>query len=81
MSSKTALHMKWHAEKRTDDGISRHPADALAWKAFDSKYPDFASDSRNVRFGLATDGFNPFGNMSTSYSTWPVILVPYNFPP
>jgi hypothetical protein len=81
MSSKTALHMKWHAEKHTDDGILRHPADALAWKAFDSKYPDFASDSRNVRLGLATDGFNPFGNMSTSYSTWPVILVPYNFPP
>ncbi|XP_062174596.1 uncharacterized protein LOC133879844 [Alnus glutinosa] len=68
MSSKTALHMKWHAEKRTDDGILRHLADALAWKAFDSKYPDFASDSRNVRLGLATDGFNPFGNMSTSYS-------------
>ncbi len=36
MSSKTALHMKWHAEKRTDDGILRHPAHALAWKAFDS---------------------------------------------
>jgi hypothetical protein len=81
MSSKTALHMKWHTEKRTDDGILRHPAHALAWKAFDSKYPDFASDSRNVRLGLATYEFNPFGNMSTSYSTWPVILVPYNFPP
>lgn len=30
---------------------------------------------------MATDGFNPFGNMSTSYSMWPVIMLPYNFPP
>ena len=81
MSSKTASDMKWHAEKRTNDGVLRHPVDALAWKAFDSQYPDFASNSRNVRLGLASDGFNPFGNMSTNYSTWPVILVPYNLPP
>jgi hypothetical protein len=33
-----------------------------------------------VRLGLTSDGFNPFGNMSTSHSTWPVILVPYNLP-
>lgn len=79
MSLKTASHMKWHAEKRTNDCILRHPADALAWKAFDSQYPDFASNSRNVKVGLATDGFNSFGNMSTSYSTWPAMLVLYNF--
>ena len=40
-----------------------------------------SQDSLNVRLGLATDGFNPFGNMSNSYSMWPVILYPYNFPP
>ena len=34
-----------------------------------------------MRLGLATDGFNPFGNMSTSYSMWPVVLMPYNLPP
>ena len=30
---------------------------------------------------MATDGFNPFGTMSSSYSIWPVMLFPYNFPP
>ncbi|KAK6778393.1 hypothetical protein RDI58_025111 [Solanum bulbocastanum] len=30
---------------------------------------------------LASDGFNPFGTMSTSHSIWLVILVPYNLPP
>jgi hypothetical protein len=59
----------------------RHPADGEAWKAFDSRYPDFASDPRNVKLGLASDGFNPFGNISTSHSIWPVMLVPYNLPP
>lgn len=39
------------------------------------------SDIRNVRLGLASDGFNPFGLMSTNYSVWPVVLIPYNMPP
>ena len=34
-----------------------------------------------MRLGLASDGFNPFGNMSNAYSMWPVILVAYNLPP
>ncbi|GKC12051.1 hypothetical protein Tco_1008833, partial [Tanacetum coccineum] len=36
---------------------------------------------RNVRLGLAADGFNPFVNLSQSYSMWPVILRTYNLPP
>jgi hypothetical protein len=43
--------------------------------------PFLRQDFRNVVFGLATDGFNPFGSNSASHSTWPVILVIYNFPP
>nr|GFC81628.1 hypothetical protein [Tanacetum cinerariifolium] len=38
-------------------------------------------EPRNVRLGLAADGFNPFGNLSQSYSMWPVILTTYNLPP
>ena len=34
-----------------------------------------------MRLGLASDGFNPFGNMSTLYSIWLVVLMPYNLPP
>jgi hypothetical protein len=58
-----------------------HPADGEAWKDFDKKYPNFADDARNIRLGIATDGFNPFGNMSNSYSMWPVFIMPYNLPP
>ncbi|XP_071740608.1 uncharacterized protein [Rutidosis leptorrhynchoides] len=59
----------------------RHPADSPAWKTIDHTYPDFARELRNVRLGLASDGFNPFGNMNVSHSIWPVVLMPYNLPP
>jgi len=59
----------------------RHPRDSEASKRFDLLHPEFANDPRNVRLGLASDGFNPFGNMSTSHSIWPVVLIPYNRPP
>ncbi|KAI3465227.1 hypothetical protein Pfo_021890 [Paulownia fortunei] len=68
-------------KKRTDDGVLRHPVDAKEWKEFNKMHESFAQDPRNVRLGLATDGFNPFSNMNLSYSTWPVILLPYNLPP
>ncbi|XP_023893695.1 uncharacterized protein LOC112005636 [Quercus suber] len=73
--------MKWHVNGRTDDGVMWNPADSDAWKMFDSKHLEFLSSPRNVRLGLTADGFNPFEIMSTSHSTWPVMLVPYNLPP
>ena len=73
--------MKWHVNGRTDDRVMRHLADSNAWEMFDSKHLEFSSDPHNVRLGLAVDGFNPFGIMSTNHSTWPVMLVPYNLPP
>ena len=77
-----ACDMRWHKEKRVnDDNIIRHPADSEAWKHLDRVFPSFANDPRNIRLGLATDGFNPFGNLSNSYSIWPVFVVPYNLPP
>ena len=30
---------------------------------------------------MAVGGFNPFGNLSSSHSVWPVVLVTYNLPP
>ena len=81
MSSKMAEHMRWHATEVSVDGKMRHPRDGDAWKAFDRYFPDFAADPRNVRLGLASDGFNPFGSFNQAYSVWPVVLIPYNLPP
>ncbi|KAA0058867.1 uncharacterized protein E6C27_scaffold98G00300 [Cucumis melo var. makuwa] len=74
--------MKWHKDKRVEtDDVLRHPADIEGWKHFDSEFSNFASEPRNVRLGLGLDGFNQFGQMSTSYSMWPVVLLPYNLSP
>ncbi|GJV56407.1 hypothetical protein Tco_1457412 [Tanacetum coccineum] len=56
----------------TEPGKMQHPVDGRAWKNFDTKYPDFSREPRNVRLGLAADGFNPFGNLSQGFSMWPV---------
>lgn len=82
MSKHTTVDMPWHTEKRIDiDGVLRHPADTEGWKDFDKKHHWFAQESRNVRLGLTTNGFNPFGNMNNSYNMWPVLVFPYSLLP
>nr|GEX02948.1 hypothetical protein [Tanacetum cinerariifolium] len=75
---KIAKDMRWHDTGRTKDGKLRHLADGLAWSAFNDRYLQFTSDPQSVRLGLASDGFNPFGTMSTSHSTWPGEKAPGN---
>jgi hypothetical protein len=62
-------------------GLIVHPLDGDAWKALDNFDPEFASDARNLRIGLAANGFTPFNMIATSYSCRPVIAMPYNHPP
>ncbi|GKU95339.1 hypothetical protein SLEP1_g8710 [Rubroshorea leprosula] len=81
MSHKIAEHMTWHLKCRVDLEILIHPAQFTAWKHFDAVHPSFASDLRNVRLGLTTDGFNPWGHSSRSYSCWTVFIVVYNLSP
>ncbi|OMO57998.1 Transposon, En/Spm-like protein [Corchorus capsularis] len=81
MSTKIAEHMTWHAFNRSPNGELRHPVDSEAWKHFDRTYPWFAQEVRNVRLGLCTDGFSPFGPNAKPYSCWPVIITVYNLPP
>jgi hypothetical protein len=81
-SKKISEDAQWHKLKRkVVENELNHPADGKAWKDFDKQHNWFAEDPRNIRLGLATDGFNPFGKMSSSYSMWPVFVIPYNFPP
>jgi hypothetical protein len=81
MSLRTAEHMTWHQSHHAADGVMVHPSDSEAWKHFNSVNPHFSAESRNVRLGLYTDGFNPFGSFAASYSCWQVILTVYNLPP
>ena len=84
LTPETAKLMLWHKEGEReiqDPDIMMHPSDGDAWKALDRFDPEFARDARSVRLGLSTDGFTPYDNSSTSYSCWPVFIMPYNPPP
>jgi len=59
----------------------RHALDIKAWAHINATWPKFAVDPRHIRLGLATDGFNPFGEKSSSWSTWLVMFFNYNLPP
>nr|GEY93948.1 reverse transcriptase domain-containing protein [Tanacetum cinerariifolium] len=81
-SSHTAKEMICHATgKCTKPGEMQDPVDGRAWKKFDTMYLNFAKEPRNVQLGLAADVFNSFGNLSQTYSMWPMILTTYNLPP
>ncbi|XP_016168454.1 uncharacterized protein LOC107611000 [Arachis ipaensis] len=70
-----------HHDERNKDGTLRHLTDSEAWKSFDNSHEKFSKYPRNIRLGLAADGFNPYSKMQSKHSTWPVILMPYNLPP
>ncbi|XP_074378057.1 uncharacterized protein LOC141719578 [Apium graveolens] len=74
--------MRWYKNRDVKLGEISHPADREEWKFFDRRYPSFAQEIRNIRLGLATDGFNPFGpTRKKTYSVWPLVIVVYNLPP
>jgi hypothetical protein len=82
VSERTVIHMRWHIDgERGNKEVMVHPSDLDAWKALDNFDPKFAQDARNVRIGLATDGFTPFDDNAASYSCWPMFAVPFNLPP
>lgn len=80
-SEEIAKHMTWHSDHQSEPGKMVHPSDGQAWKHFDTTFPDFAQETRNIRLGLCTDGFNPNNSSSTPHSCWPVFIIVYNLPP
>ena len=77
-----AKRLQWHSEERVCDArYLQHPADSPQWKKIDFMFPEFGLEPRNIRLGLCTDGINPFGTLSSTHSSWPVLLVIYNLPP
>ena len=78
MNKTNAKLMRWHKEERKQDNMLRHPADGSQWRKVDRTFPTFVNDARNIRFGLSTDGMNPFDEQSSGHSTWPVTLCIYN---
>ncbi|KAL0541513.1 hypothetical protein IC582_021565 [Cucumis melo] len=79
-SVECAKNLTWHATEREIDDKLRHPADSPAWKLVDTMWPNFSSEPRNLRLALSANGINPYSDMSSKYSCWPVVMVIYNLP-
>lgn len=67
-SPATASHMRWHA-------------DSQKWRQFNREHLSFSSETRNVRLRLSADGFQPFSQTGSQYSSWLIIVTPYNLSP
>jgi hypothetical protein len=81
LNPKEAALMTWSDdERKVDDDKIAHLTDYSQWQAFDEKHKDFSEDPGNVRFGLSTDGMNPFNERISDHNTWLVILILYNIP-
>jgi hypothetical protein len=66
----------------TDRSVMKSVANSPAWAHVESDVdPFFGVEKRNMRFGLALDGINPFCHNNTQHSTWPILILLYNLPP
>ena len=76
-----AQFMDYHARNRSGDDILRMPADGSAFRNIEEKWPQFKEEPRNARLSLAADGVNPFRELRSTCSVWPVFVINHNIPP
>ena len=73
--------MDYHTKKISEDDVLHMPTDGSTLKNIEEKWPFFKDEPHNVRLSLAADGFNPFGELCSTYSVWPVFVINNNLPP
>ncbi|KAL8107429.1 hypothetical protein AgCh_023997 [Apium graveolens] len=59
-SAATAKLMSWHVDNRSKDGKMCHSSDSPAWQNVDCRWPEFGSEARNIRLGLAANGHHRY---------------------
>jgi hypothetical protein len=73
--------MDYHAWNRSEYDVLRMPANGSLYKHIEERWPIFKEEPHNVRISLATDGVNPFGELRSIYSVWPIFVIKNNLPP
>ena len=73
--------MDYHSKNRSGDGVLQMPANGSAFREIEEKYVDFKNEPCNVRLSLAADGVNPFRELISTYSVWPIFVIKNNIPP
>ena len=73
--------MDYHARNISQDDVIRMPTDSSAFRDMEEKWPHFKEEPRNLRIYLTSDGVNPFAQMRSIYTVWPIIVINNNIPP
>jgi hypothetical protein len=76
-----AQFMDFHSKNRSRENVLRMPANGFALNYIKETWPFFKEEPRNVRLSLVVDGVNPFGELCSMYSMWPVFVINNNHPP
>ena len=58
----TREDVMWYSRNQEyrDQNVMSHPSHGSEWKSSNDKHKEFAADPRNIRLGLASNGFNPW---------------------
>ena len=73
--------MDYHARNISGDGVLRIPADGSTFRNMEEKLTHFKEEPRNLILSLVVDGVNPFGEIMSIYSVWPIFVINNNIPP
>ena len=73
--------MDYDAHNRSRDDIIRIPVDGSGFMHIEEKWQHFKEEPRNLRLSLAADDVNPFGEMRSVYSMWPIFVINNRIPP
>jgi hypothetical protein len=73
--------MDYHARNKSGDGVLRMPTDGFAFREIEEKWADFKDEPHNVRLSLAANDVNPFRELRSIYSVWPIFVINNNIPP
>ena len=69
-----------YTQTSTSPTVVHNLHESRAWKQWYGQDGIYDGDERGVMFGLCTDGLNPFSKEKVTYSMWPIIVFPVNFP-
>ena len=73
--------MDYHGRNRRQDDVIRMPENGSTFRDMEEKWPNFKEESRNLRISLVADGINPFAQMRSIYTVWPIFVINNNIFP
>ena len=71
--------MDYHARTKIQDDIIGIPAYGFAFRDMEEKWPHFKVEPCNLRISLVAYGVNPFSQMKSIYTVYPIFVSTITF--